>query len=582
MAGLARVEGHGKFSTQLEVNSFDTLEKKLTSEHTDWDKSHVRREALIIYNTHMLPRQVKTYFDEKAGKEEIHVDEVFDVVGRKLHNPYYGAFDKMIANAQTNEERAQLRLWQETMVNASPGTQVVSMDLSAIQRGGVRYADIARKTADGKVKIERRVDVGRAGLLSLPDSWSSLQQIARTGGRTIVTNGARNVGIVVVDASERADTNRLALEITASTNREQAKKKVELHISQQLPYDAITTVMVGVAKPIERTIKDTGNGIRAISGFIASEIQRRIEHKHQPETTKGKTGEREKKGKPSAEKIRGMVFPTKKIYEKFEESISEKKHRRRSGEAIFVSRRLVEKQKIKNIERKQNRNKKTETRSGIRIRRKERTRKIKAKERVKNKETKIKMRRLEPKKRFWRKEKGKKVTKKETKARRERKRTVKEAKKIDTILKRETTLWKIVRLLARQIERKKTKKESRRRKYYKFELKNARKEKKFRLNEKEKRQAVLWFSFAVMLWCILQIRPQEKNRKIKREIKNSHILIYEKHPTQWVLFAIIWYLGMIREQRMPVRPRKQKKARKKTLSFPRPMPVSGVIFAFAS
>ncbi|MCX6793519.1 MAG: hypothetical protein NTY06_00240, partial [Candidatus Gottesmanbacteria bacterium] len=68
--------------------------------------------------------------------------------------------------------------------------------------------------------------------------------------------------------------------------------------------------------------------------------------------------------------------------------------------------------------------------------------------------------------------------------------------------------------------------------------------------------------------------------------KKSEKLIL-KEPAPWFLFAIIWYLAMIRESRGAgsgyAGQGKKKKAKKQIIQYyPTPIPQQGVIFAFAS
>lgn len=139
------------------------------------------------------------------------------------------------------------------------------------------------------------------------------------------------------------------------------------------------------------------------------------------------------------------------------------------------------------------------------------------------------------------------------------------------ISRKELTVWKTLLVLARRLQERKP-----------------RMEKKFKQNEgrqiriQERKRVAVKFIFALLLWVFLKNESKHVRfpQSFKREKKIEAPAV--KEPTQWVLLAIIWYLVMIREQRMPMRHKKQKKTKQKSLYSSQALPPSGVIFALAS
>lgn len=108
------------------------------------------------------------------------------------------------------------------------------------------------------------------------------------------------------------------------------------------------------------------------------------------------------------------------------------------------------------------------------------------------------------------------------------------------------------------------------------------------------KQLVIRFTYTLALWIFLR-----QSEEVKKDKTNTHQVdvrlvlpesihedeeVLDSHEaTQWMLFAIIWYLAMIREQRKPVAPKKkQKKKAKNDIRMSHTFPNQGIIFASAS
>lgn len=153
------------------------------------------------------------------------------------------------------------------------------------------------------------------------------------------------------------------------------------------------------------------------------------------------------------------------------------------------------------------------------------------------------------------------------------------AKKKEVFILKKEKLWQIAVALARRIR--------------KSEIPWIQKKKdttiaplsieKKKSQRKEKKLAAR-FAFAWALWLLLRNNREKKRRNyasIDRSKTRKIKELYSHQQSHWVLFAIIWYLVMIREQRMSVANKKmQKKNKQKLLPKSNPLPSQAVIFAF--
>ena len=127
-------------------------------------------------------------------------------------------------------------------------------------------------------------------------------------------------------------------------------------------------------------------------------------------------------------------------------------------------------------------------------------------------------------------------------------------------------------------------------------------------SEKETDQPIREFSFAVMIWAMMQLDSYlqvlhsmkdtlaeivllMKDPETKTTLKQKASSLFKKHLSEglvkqegssWLLFAIIWYLAMIREQGVVGVVNNQKPVKKKKAVLLRQLYPSGIIFAFGS
>lgn len=169
--------GHEGFDQAAEAGSFNFRKQTLATNHPDWLPEQVHKQALIDFNTQMFPKQVETYFSEKTGERISHVEQKYEVIDGRLVDPFYGAFQKMIDYATSDEEREILIVFEQEAIRAKPGEIISILDTSALGRdGGVKYLDTFEKDIDGFVKHKDRIDLtGEGKDLSFDEALLLLQ-----------------------------------------------------------------------------------------------------------------------------------------------------------------------------------------------------------------------------------------------------------------------------------------------------------------------------------------------------------------------------------------------------------------------
>lgn len=624
--------GHGSFNVQNEIDSFAGLDSRLALQHPDWTNDQRHKEALILFNTKMFPKQVKSFMAEQSGSESMDVDEGYDVVGDKLVHPLYGDFDRMIDNAKTPKEKESLRLYQETMVRAVPGTRVMTVDLHAESDGeyAIRYADISIKTSDGKVRVEKRVDIaGKNRPLTLEESWSELVNAVGSGNeKKLVTSAEHQVGILVLEPPT------VQTEATPQTNftkrpdvREAVKRDVVDHNKnlqefnqkvEQVPYvqEKELSLTQNVRFEYEgrignfRTlalIAETGVGIGAVPLLLISlakelplplRVMNKSIERHERNVLKRKKKQERLLKKhditesvafmPKSERIRRKrrkrtmkenERPVTAVFT-FEKTSGKKTKRNRKERTmkkreVGASKRYIYEAKIKTVENGEGVIKQRGIRKEAKRMRKEMRRS--KKERV----MKMKRKNVE-RKGFISSEYGQRLSKKS-----EVKRTELTGHKIEyrlmrvlrKLMRREASLRLPIKVKSPEIQK----------------SEQMRSKKEFK---KRQRENVLRFSFAIVLLLLLtpqkEIDGEKRLEKIVRDNKSEqHMLMKDQSP--WLLLSIIWYLAMIREMgnvnsyqfsvlSKKKRKNKNKKAQDSSLISlnDKMLAQSGIIFAFHS
>ncbi|MBI5449302.1 hypothetical protein HY948_03205 [Candidatus Gottesmanbacteria bacterium] len=209
-------EGGHDFDIKKEVESFSSYQTRVSTTHPNWSRDQIQREALIVFNTEMFPKQVQSHFSEVDGKQAMDPDQEYDVIGDKLVHKHYGPFDKMIDSAQSEEEKSALRLFQETMVHVPIGTRVQSFDLHAVEGGrhAIRYTDIALKQSDGSVKLTKRLDIAWEGRsMNLDEAWRTLNDFATSEKGEVIVGDRENVGILVVNPEKNIEKQEQTLRV---------------------------------------------------------------------------------------------------------------------------------------------------------------------------------------------------------------------------------------------------------------------------------------------------------------------------------------------------------------------------------
>ncbi len=290
--------GHGAFDLKIEVDSFYSLESGLTQQHPDWSKDQVRSQALVTFNTRMFPKQVGSYLAEKRGDKQISPDQVYDVVDGKLVHPDYGAFDKMIDNAQTPEEKESLRLFQETMVAVNPGTTIISVDLHAEGDYGhaVRYLDVATKDTAGRVKLEKRIDIAPEKSKNLRETWGILRELAAEKNNRLITSKAfTQVGVLVL-SPEGKSFDYLSQRLQPDRYREVQPQLTPVSAKEKpSTYQPLKTIVYETSEAGSRVVRDAGDVIRSVQHRIKETAFKRHldEHKRsQKKSFLNKLGER--------------------------------------------------------------------------------------------------------------------------------------------------------------------------------------------------------------------------------------------------------------------------------------------------
>ena len=222
------------FEIQNDINSFSSLQQRTVVDNPDWSPDQVNRHALIVFNTDMFPKQVRSHFAEIDGTPEMNPDQEYDVVNGKLAHKQYGPFDLFIKNASSEEERASLVLFQETMVNATPGTQGVSLDVSQGIHA-IQYADIGIKDGQGTIRIAKRIDITQGkGPMNLEDALENFHTLSvAQEGRKVVINGMLKVGLLVIPSTERTTIERTVAQVRDFTYRKPMQSGAQKDISDQ-------------------------------------------------------------------------------------------------------------------------------------------------------------------------------------------------------------------------------------------------------------------------------------------------------------------------------------------------------------
>lgn len=173
--------GHEVFDQVAEVSSYNSHKQVLISDHPDWLPEQIEQQALIDFNTQMLPNQVRTYFAEKNGDLIGRVEQKYRIVEGRLVDDFYGKFQKMIDHATSDEEKITLEAFEAAAVQAKPGEIIRVLDTSALGRGeGIKYADTFEKTEEGLVVHKERIDLtGEGEDLSLNEAKIVLEQMNR-------------------------------------------------------------------------------------------------------------------------------------------------------------------------------------------------------------------------------------------------------------------------------------------------------------------------------------------------------------------------------------------------------------------
>ncbi|OGG28579.1 hypothetical protein A2971_01650 [Candidatus Gottesmanbacteria bacterium RIFCSPLOWO2_01_FULL_46_21] len=604
-----------EFNPQNEINSFSSYSADLTLRNPTWTPDQIHRKALIDFNTVMFPTQVRTHFAEQRGEQVMAEEAVYKVVNGKLTNEFWGDFDSMIANAKTEEERASLTLWQETMVKAAPGTRVVSVDLHQSDHNGkheIRYADIAVKLDDGTVKMEKRVDIVHADeAVDISTSWVFLKNAARSGSdRTLITNGMKNVGIIVIEPGTEKATNKKfdsqpkvrldkrnlvdrtipQLDVGNEKTRDQSGSD-RLHIQ---PRGIVHEIGVDIHNVGTRVIRDISTTARASVTYIAEAARKKHTGVKKQEELPVQVFSVQKKDRLSLSEIHkkpvdfmDLIGQKSRQVEQAKKSISFVKETNVALGAIPLllrtlaselpkPLRAVEKSIARHARKEMKRVEKKERR----IRKKNEHKNLKKSEAVEYKRKKRRSREI-LRKPIKSKERQKHSKKKRIKTveRGERHRMIKKRRSV--LHEKHVVLPEIRHAETRIVLKPKEKKRVRKilvrvigeiREMREAPVKN-RKDRlialeKIRHIDKKIAVPVFRVTFGIILFLLLR-QIDAKPRKISRlSLEMEKRELPKKEATQWILLSIIWYLAMIREGAMGS---KQKRPQTK-------MPKHGVIF----
>ena len=582
-----RPTGHGSFNTQLDVDSFSSLESSLASKHPDWSNQQSRKEALIFFNTQMFPKQVRSFFAERRGEKQMYPDEGWDVEGERLVHPLWGPFDKMIDNAQTEEERASLTLLQETMVKAIPGTRVVSIDHS-FGKQGIRYADIVTKETNGRVRLEKRVEIATPHKpLEVVGAWIKLNTLAKSVEGRVVSNGVANVGILVINAQKETSehlTDRL------KTLSEASAVKGDF-ISQAIRESSRVTVTV---------MRDTKEGVTALGDFIFRQKAQRAENrgiereiqitkrlkekrleKLQRQSTAAETRSKIKSRKQTKE-TRGKQKSREQNKANLVALFFAAKTRVGTGAGLWVLMGLAEEARSVTSAKKELRRKKKKNRlqEGA-INKKESKEQVEKQSRSRRKDSL--RRKTKEKRNITRRTKEKKhakISEEQAQVKGQERRVMAGARLL-LVMHR---LNRFLRTLDSFPNKKKRNVEHR----------SIIGKEKMRQQQEVRRgrsEAPVHFFFAWALWLLLQAvsknslkQTRTKNKNLQTNEKNTSRRkekLVAKEPVQWVLLSIIWHLAMIRESRGAGSrfTGHQKKSRQQKTAIL--MPRSATIFVFA-
>lgn len=563
------IGGHD-FEPKNDILSFGTLETNLAVQHPSWTPAERHQEALAIFNTRMFPKQVESYLAEKHGQTEINVNAEYEVIDGKLVNRDY-SFQNMIDQAATPEEKASLRLYQEVMVKALPGTYVVMPDLHSGRPEGhrVRYADISYKDRDGKVHLTKRVDLVQSqATLTLGESWQSFQELARTvKGRQLIVDGVPQVGIVVIPPSEDISVDKLTYQLKARSEpvffRQRLNTtgpKEEIYLPPKVEGNFWDVAVVDFAKIGERVSTETRITILSVESFLKRKIKSSTKEKTVAHFSSSKVKLRK------AESLRAPTFAAEKQRRPLPAFEPEKKDE-------LMSIPIVD-QSVK----PESRLNKLTLAAGI----KEPGTTLAARPRKKMSENflplKIDLRE------FGKSEKVKKPVSERRAWRIQRvieQRVIKlrrTSREKPGIKQPEAPLKRREKRLLRQLRRwlgvleKPQKAERRRRSEVKRPKTVTKEEKRAREKKILAKTAIAW-----IIW--LSLAPEKSRVQVETRLgkdKAKPKALIEKEPRQWLLLAIVWYLSQLREQGRSVKFQvKRTKARPRKFTFP----PKGIIFS---
>jgi len=188
--------GCESFNPQLEVDSFESLQMRIGEQNPKWSDGEVKKQALVVFNTKMFPQQIWSYFAEARGDEVIQVDQKWENIGGRLVDEHYGAFQKMIDNASSEEERESLINFEKEAVESEAGDEIWILDKSALDiGGGIKYMDIYEKDIDGSIKHSKRVDLADGGEdLTIEEAERKVKEMKMEEGMEVESEWVENMG----------------------------------------------------------------------------------------------------------------------------------------------------------------------------------------------------------------------------------------------------------------------------------------------------------------------------------------------------------------------------------------------------
>lgn len=541
---FARFEGliaprdpHSSYSIHNDIESLHNLDAKLVKENPSWSSEQVRAERHFRWKNGMGQAQIDTFKAERRRDETMQSKEAYwDVVDGDLVNPNYGSFQKMIDNAQSDEERASLIDWRDASINAESGSFIISLDYH--NGTEIRYADAWEKDGNGRIQQKIRADIANKGDLNGQQALKYLSKLANTGGELVI-NQEHNVGFVVIKPSEGSAKN----------------------IAKELSLASKTIIDVG---------KSTGKEIVYTARSVRHYIEKRAEKKNQ-----------------QIPKENMWPVSAPHLNEQISAKIKKEKHSPDKKMSMPVSDREVAMVAFASEKKIQPAHVTKEVKKSIARHERKMEKKI-VKITVRktihegvphgNAPKELAIVKKSEKKKQSQKRKEAHIVFSENIHVKKQKRS-KEAiflRKIEVKVRQRLKKEKVVRLLAivkRFIHTKERLRRMSGRKLTMAELGKTERRRK-------KQEHVVTFSIAI-LWWVLITKPDTvltNEYKLKKKEKTR---LFVKEPTPWLLLAIIWHLAMIREIGIGTTQQpKQKKVKKKTY-YPQFAP-RGVIFAYAS